>query len=100
MLRDAAWERFHVSHVHATMPIGRFPSGEGGSMRTPRMRTFVSGLVFMPPAAGVLAAVSPGPALAGTPQPGREGSLPGSLPGPQVARSPARNRTPATRSSR
>ncbi|MEU1933277.1 non-reducing end alpha-L-arabinofuranosidase family hydrolase [Streptomyces coeruleorubidus] len=42
------------------------------------MRTFVSGLVFMLPAVGVLA-LAPGPALAGTPQPGREGSLPGSF---------------------
>ncbi|MFJ8467561.1 non-reducing end alpha-L-arabinofuranosidase family hydrolase [Streptomyces swartbergensis] len=42
------------------------------------MRTSVSGLVFMLPAVGVLA-LSPGPALAGTPQPVREGSLPGSF---------------------
>ncbi|MFJ4981207.1 hypothetical protein ACIP6X_38830 [Streptomyces coeruleorubidus] len=40
------------------------------------MRTFVSGLVFRLPAVGVLA-LAPGPAVAGTRQPGREGSLPG-----------------------
>ncbi|GAP51240.1 glycosyl hydrolase family 62 [Streptomyces azureus] len=73
MLRDAVWERFHTSHVHVTMPIGRFPSGEGGSMRTPRMRTFVNGPVFML-AVGVLALV-PGPAHAGAPQPGRTRDL-------------------------